>query len=142
MNNYANNNDLTKKGDTMAVNKRSLANLINTSTLPKDKLKKQTSKAGKRSVEVKRARKTLKEELLLLLSAVDDDGKTNQEHISLALIKQAIKGDVNAFKTIEATIGEKPIDKVEVVKGTGETIEDIDNYLGGVDVNGKTKKGD
>lgn len=52
------------------------------------------------------ARKTLKEELLLLLSS----GKT-QERVSLALIDKAMNGDTKAFEVIRDTIGEKQADK-------------------------------
>lgn len=53
-------------------------------------------------------RKSLKEELLILLA----QGKT-QEKISLAQIKKALDGDTRAFETIRDTIGEKPVDKIE-----------------------------
>ena len=66
-------------------------------------------KAQEKATEVKREKKALKEELLLLLST----GKT-QEKISLALIEEAIKGNVKAFEVIRDTIGEKPVNKQEV----------------------------
>lgn len=66
------------------------------------------SRAGKRSGEVRRARKTLKEELLLLLS----QGNT-QEKISLAMIEKCLKGDTKAYEVIRDTIGEKPKEQVE-----------------------------
>lgn len=58
---------------------------------------------GIASGKAKRARKTLKEELLLLLSS----GNT-QEKISLAIIQEALNGNVKAFETIRDTVGEKP----------------------------------
>lgn len=75
-------------------------------------------KAGIKSGEVRRARKTLKEELLLLL----ESGNT-QNKISLALIKKALKGDIKAFEVIRDTIGEKPVDKQLTVEGTKEDLE-------------------
>lgn len=66
-------------------------------------------KGGIKSGEVRRARKTLKEELLLLL----ENGNT-QNKISLALIKKALKGNIKAFEVIRDTIGEKPVDKHEL----------------------------
>lgn len=77
---------------------------------------------GKRSGEVRRQRKTLKEELLLLLAS----GNT-QEKMSLSMIQEALNGNVKAFETIRDTIGEKPIDKAEVkteVTTVNVTIED------------------
>lgn len=64
---------------------------------------------GIKSGIAKRARKTLKEELLLLLSS----GNT-QEKISLALIQEALNGNVKAFESIRDTIGEKPRENQDV----------------------------
>lgn len=81
-------------------------------------------KGGIKSGEVRRARKTLKEELLLLL----ESGNT-QNKISLALIKKALKGNIKAFEVIRDTIGEKPTEKHEL-KGEFKqkaSLEDIKN---------------
>lgn len=75
---------------------------------PKAEVKKITSKGGKKSAEVRAERKKFKDELLLLL-ATDD----NQKKISTTLIKQAIRGNLNAFLTIRDTIGEKPVERTE-----------------------------
>ena len=90
-------------------------------------------KAGERSGEVRRARRTLREELLLMLS---DEGV--QKSIAAALIAEAIEGNGSgsvrgAFETIRDTIGEKPKEAVELsgagsvrfVFGSGEDGEDI-----------------
>lgn len=68
-------------------------------------------KGAKKTNEIKRARKTLKEELLLLLSNGDTQSK-----MSLSLIEQAIKGNTKAFEVIRDTIGEKPVEKVETTE--------------------------
>ena len=65
-------------------------------------------KGGIASGKARAERKTLKEELLLLLSQGD-----TQERISLSLIREALGGNVKAFETIRDTVGEKPVDKVE-----------------------------
>lgn len=65
-------------------------------------------KGGKKSAEARKARKTLKEELLLLLS----QGNT-QEKISLALIQKALNGDTKAFEVIRDSIGEKQVEKIQ-----------------------------
>ena len=82
------------------------------------------SAGGKASGEARRKRKTLKEELLLILS----DGDI-QEKISLALINEAINGNnagsvTKAFEVIRDTIGEKPADKVE----TKQTVLDMSKF--------------
>lgn len=88
-------------------------NLIKPSDLTPNERRENASKAGKASGAARRARKTLKEELLALLS----DGDI-QERLSLALIDEALNGNkagsvTKAFEVIRDTIGEKPVDKVE-----------------------------
>jgi hypothetical protein len=74
------------------------------------------SAGGKASGEARRKRKTLKEELLLMLSDCDI-----QEKISLALINEAINGNnagsvTKAFEVIRDTIGERPVEKVQATQ--------------------------
>ena len=73
-------------------------------------------KGGLASGEARRKRKTLKEELLLMLS----DGDI-QEKISTALINEAINGNnagsvTKAFEVIRDTIGERPVEKVQATQ--------------------------
>ena len=73
-------------------------------------------KGGLASGEARRKRKTLKEELLLMLS----DGYI-QEKISIALINEAINGNnagsvTKAFEVIRDTIGERPVEKVQATQ--------------------------
>lgn len=84
----------------------------------KNEAREKGKKGGKKSGEIRRARKTLKEELLLLL----ESGNT-QNKISLALIQKALKGDIKAFEVIRDTIGEKPVDKQLTVEGSKEDLE-------------------
>lgn len=84
----------------------------------KSEAREKGKKGGKKSGEIRRARKTLKEELLLLL----ESGNT-QNKISLALIQKALKGNIKAFEVIRDTIGEKPIDKQLTVEGTKDDLE-------------------
>jgi hypothetical protein len=67
-----------------------------------------TRKAGIASGEARRARKTLKETLLMML----EEGDT-QNNITLALLDKALKGDTKAYEVIRDTVGEKPTDKIE-----------------------------
>lgn len=94
----------------MAQSKRgNINNLIKNEDLTPEQRRASASRAGKASARARQARKTLREELLLLLSQGDTQNK-----ISLAMIQQALTGNVKAFETIRDTIGEKPIDKQEV----------------------------
>ena len=88
-------------------------NLIPNSERTPSELREMARNGGLASGEARRKRKTLKEELLLMLS----DGDI-QEKISLALINEAINGNnagsvTKAFEVIRDTIGERPIDKVQ-----------------------------
>lgn len=92
---------------------------IKAGELSKEEAKKRGAKGGIKSGEVRRERKLLKDELLLLLST----GKT-QEKISLALIQKALKGDTKAFEIIRDTIGEKP---TQVIEGLDSSVKVIVN---------------
>ena len=81
-------------------------------------------KGGKKSGEVRRAKKTLRQELELLLELVDKKGKTNQEKMSVGLLKKAMKGNVKAFEMIRDTIGQKPKDVLEITE-TPKIVDDI-----------------
>ena len=79
------------------------------------------SAGGKASGEARRKRKTLKEELLLMLS----EGET-QQSVTLALIKKAMSGDTKAFEVIRDTIGEKPVDKVMIADVEPSVIAEVE----------------
>ena len=88
--------------------------------------RKLARKAGLKSGEVRRARKTFKELFEIALSVKDDNGLTEQEKIVLRAIEVA-KATGN-YKDIEATIGEKPKDTVafESEQITGIKIKFVD----------------
>ena len=91
-------------------------NLIPNSERTPEELREMARNGGLASGEARRKRKTLKEELLLLLS----DGDI-QEKISLALINEAINGNnagsvTKAFEVIRDTIGERPVEKVQATQ--------------------------
>jgi len=93
------------------------------------------SQGGKASVEAKRRRKSLKEELLAILS----DGDV-QERISLALVKEATEGNnagsvTKAYEVIRDTIGEKPVEKVMVSEVDPAVITEIESMVLGEDAN-------
>ena len=91
-------------------------NLKPLDTLTKNEQRKICSKGGKKSGEVRRAKKTMKEMLNYLLEKEIENKKgkkaTTLEAISVSMIKQALKGNVKAFEVIRDTIGEKVVDTV------------------------------
>ena len=91
-------------------------NLIPNSERSPSEVRENGKKGGIASGEARRKRKTLKEELLLMLS----DGDI-QEKISIALINEAINGNnagsvTKAFEVIRDTIGERPVEKVQATQ--------------------------
>ena len=68
-------------------------------------------KGGLASVEARRKRKSLKEELLLML-----EDEELQQSVAIALIKQAQNGNVKAFGMLRDTIGEAPVEKVQATQ--------------------------
>ncbi len=104
-------------------------NLIPTNRRSKEEVKKNASKGGKKSGEVRRQRRTLREELLALLS----DGKT-QEKMSLALLNEALNGNnsgsvTKAFEVVRDTIGEKPVEKVVVAEVDQSIIDEVEKMM-------------
>lgn len=101
---------------------KGIENLIPVTERSKEEARAISAKGGRASGAARRARKTLREELLALLS----DGNT-QERISLAMIAKAEGGSEKAFEVIRDTIGEKPSDELKLnggvkftFSGTGE----------------------
>ena len=84
----------------------------------------QEKSAKKRSENCAR-RKSLKEELEILLELTKGD-KTYQELMSLSMINQAIKGNVKAYETIRDTIGQKPVEKQEIVSDIPIIIDKVE----------------
>lgn len=126
----------------MAVSPNSLANLEN----GKDtQFNGETAaiagrKGAEKSAETKRARKTLRKELELLLESYAKDPKTGkqsektiQEAITLALITKALKGDTKAYEIIRDTIGEKPADRITLAQIDQDTIDEVEKMVMGRD---------
>ena len=76
-------------------------------------------KGGLASGEARRKRKTLKEELLLML-----EDEEVQKSVAVALIQEAQNGNVKAFGMLRDTIGEAPVEKVQ----TTQTVVDLSAF--------------
>jgi hypothetical protein len=85
-------------------------------------------KGGIASGESKRRRKTLREELMLLLENGDV-----QKRMCLALLDEALNGNrtgsvKGAFETVRDTLGEKPAEKMQLDGGIKFTFGDAEDY--------------
>ena len=107
-------------------------NLIPMSERSKEEVREIARRGGIKSGETRRRKKTMKENLELLLTMsvgkgekadiengenIKDYAKENvtvEQAILIAQIQKALKGDAQAFEMIRDLIGEKPVDKKEV----------------------------
>ena len=103
-------------------------NLIPNSERTPSELREMARNGGLASGEARRKRKTLKEELLLMLS----EGET-QQSVTLALIEKAMSGDTKAFEVIRDTIGERPVDKVMIADVEPSVIAEVEAMVKGGD---------
>lgn len=90
-----------------------MANIENLKPLSTEKAREIGKKGGKKSGEVRRERKAFKEALILALETKKDN-KTIQEIGIDSLMQKYMTGDLEAFKVVRDTIGEKPTDKVDI----------------------------
>lgn len=113
--------------------------LIPMSERTKEEQKEIATKGGIASGEARRKKKLIKEQLELLLSlplkdknvqrkiealGVDSDNIDNQMAMIIGIWQKAIKGDVNAFNSIQASVGEAPVTKQEITGNIPVVIED------------------
>lgn len=85
-------------------------------------------KGAERTNQIRRAKKTFKQELEILLT-MEKDGRSMQELMSLSMINQAIKGNTKAYEVVRDTIGQKPVEQmaVDVNKNKSEAVELLEN---------------
>lgn len=100
---------------------------INGQPLPRGKpftseTAREAGKKGGRKAGINiRARKTLREDLLAVLTDMEIPEKNSgkmvpvQEALSTALIKAALSGNVRAYEIIRDTAGEKPVENVNIM---------------------------
>lgn len=115
--------------------------------LTAEQQQKIASMGGKASAEAKKKRKTMKEQAELLLSlavknpklkkamenlGIEEDEQTNQMAMIIAMMNKAIsKGDVQAFTSLQATIGEKPKEELKITDLTSKKFDEICSQIGG-----------
>ena len=85
----------------------------------KEEARERGRKGGLASGEARRKRKSLKEELLLML-----EDEEVQKSVAVALIQEAQNGNVKAFGMLRDTIGEAPVEKVQ----TTQTVVDLSGF--------------
>lgn len=110
-------------------------------------------RGGKKSVESRRKKKLMKEQIEMLLSLPIKDPKTiklmeilgidpenvdNQMALVIAMWQQAIKGgrnSVSAAEFLRDTVGEKPKDNMNVELSESQKLKDVFEQIGGEGLN-------
>ena len=96
-------------------------NLIKNEDLTPEQRRANARKAGIASGIARARRKTMREMLEILLEKEITNNKTGekvttQEAMMTAVISKAIKGDMKANEFIRDTVGEKPVERQEVMQ--------------------------
>lgn len=98
-----------------------------------EKARENGRKGGIESGKSKRRRKDLKLALEMLLEKdfTDKNGNkiTGTEAITTKLFEQAMKGNVKAFETIRATVGQDPVQKVAVADVEQSVIDEVERIV-------------
>lgn len=97
-------------GDRTKLN----ANLIPFNKMDEKRKREIQSMGGKKVQEINAKKRTLKEYLELALAIEDEEGTDKYTKIVKALINEAEDGNVKAFETIRDSIGQKPVDNVNM----------------------------
>lgn len=101
-----------------------------------EKQAKIASKGGKKSQEVQRAKRTMRQELEILLAETikSKDGKTEitvQEAGMRALTKKYLSGDIRATEFIRDTVGQKPAEQVLISEVDPDIMKQVEAAVNG-----------
>ncbi|MCI7166831.1 MAG: KGG domain-containing protein [Holdemanella sp.] len=128
-----------------------MVNKSNLKPLSTEKAREIGKKGGKKSVESKRKRKALKEQMEMLLSlpltddkakaqfermGIDSDDMDNQMAMVVKTYLQAMKGNINAVNVIREIIGERVME-VNVNNNIDDKVKELDRLLDSVADNGQ-----
>lgn len=114
-------------------------NLKPNKTLSTEEAKKRGSKGGKKSVEARRARKAMREQMECLLSlplkdqkivsrfkqiGVETEDMNNQMALIVATYQKALKGDMTAMNVVRELVGER-VQEVKVNSNIGDKVKEL-----------------
>ena len=94
-------------------------------------------KGGIASGEARRRKRDIRLALEALLEKeyTDKSGKvmTGVEAIALKQMEKAMKGDTRAFEVVRDTVGQKPIERVQVTEISQQDIDEVEEMVFGAD---------
>lgn len=91
-------------------------NLVSLADRTTEEQREIARKGGIASGKARKEKRQLKDELEILMQNISKDGRTYQELISTALVKEALKGNTKAYEIIRDTLGQKPIEVQQIVE--------------------------
>lgn len=103
--------------------------------MTKEEHKELSRKGGIASGKSKRERKTIKECLNHLLEQdtdfhfVEQGTLTGIEAICYSLYEKALQGDIRAFVTLRDSIGEKPVNKINVSEVDPKIVKEVEEMI-------------
>ena len=110
-------------------------NLIPQNERPVEERRRIAAMGGKARGEQKKRQKTFREALETLLSkeVIDKNGDKYDllTAISAKQVEKASKGDTKAFEVIRDTIGQKPVERVEITEWDTKIAGEIEAYVDG-----------
>ena len=108
-------------------------NLVPNTERTPEELRENARKAGIASGEARRRKRDLRMALEILLEKDFKDKKgitmTGTEAITAKLFEQAMKGNVKAFETIRATVGQDPVQKIMVSEVDQAVIDEVEKAV-------------
>ena len=97
-------------------------------------------KGGQKSGEARRAKKSLREAMQVLMDAdlTGKDGKTmtGTEAMAAKAFQAALKGDWKAWELVRDTAGQKPVDKIMVAEVEPSVIAEVEAMVKGTETGG------
>ena len=115
----------------------------------KEEQRKIAKMGGKKSGEVRRQRKQMREQMELLLSlpitqqqiidkfrqmGIDNSNMDNQMALQVAMMQSAMAGNVNAYNSIRELVGERVVE-VNVSQNIDSKVNELEEYI-----NARTKR--
>ena len=109
-------------------------------TLTEAEQREIASKGGKASGEARRAKKSLREAMQILMDAdlTGKDGKTmtGTEAMAAKAFQAALKGDWKAWELVRDTAGQKPVERVMVADVEASVIAEVEAMVNGSETGG------
>ena len=97
-------------------------------------------KGGRKSGEARRAKKSLREAMQILMDAdlTGKDGKTmtGTEAMAARAFQAALKGDWKAWELVRDTAGQKPVERVMVADVEPYVIAEVEAMVNGTETGG------